>query len=145
MTMSTQDTRPTGAQGLIMLIPLIWPCYFTIHQSENCSCSVQLLSCVQLFVTPWTAVCQASLSIINSRSLPKLMSIESVIPSNHLILLSPSSPTFNLSQHQGLFKGVSSSHQGAKILEFQLQPYAIQKCSTIEFLIMLNPCYKNIW
>ena len=48
--------------------------------------SVQLLSCVQLFVTPWTAVCQASLSIINSQSLLKLMSIESVMPSHHLIL-----------------------------------------------------------
>ena len=51
--------------------------------------SVQLLSCVQLFVTPWTAACQASLSIINSRSLSKLMSIESVMPSNHLILCHP--------------------------------------------------------
>ena len=48
--------------------------------------SVQSLSHVQLFVTPWTAARQASLSITNSRSLPKLMSIESVMPSNHLIL-----------------------------------------------------------
>ena len=51
--------------------------------------SVQLLSRVQLFATPWTAACQASLSITNSRSLPKLMSIESVIPSNCLILCHP--------------------------------------------------------
>ena len=51
--------------------------------------SVQLLSCVQLFVTPWTAAGQASLSITNSQSLPKLMSIESVMPSNHLILCCP--------------------------------------------------------
>ena len=48
--------------------------------------SVQSLSCVQLFVTPWTAAGQASLSITNSQSLPKLMFIESVMPSNHLIL-----------------------------------------------------------
>ena len=48
--------------------------------------SVQLLSHVQLFATPWTAARQASLFITNSRSLPKLMSIESVMPSNHLIL-----------------------------------------------------------
>src|SRR5574341_1298183 len=41
---------------------------------------------VQLFVTPWTAACQASLSITNSQSLVKLLSIESVMPSNHLIL-----------------------------------------------------------
>ena len=47
--------------------------------------SVQLLSHVQLFVTPWTATRQASLSITNSRSLLKLTSIESVTPSNHLI------------------------------------------------------------
>ena len=51
--------------------------------------SVQLLSCVQLFVTPWTAACQASLSITNSQSLLKLMSIESVMPSNRLILCCP--------------------------------------------------------
>ena len=51
--------------------------------------SVQLLSCVRLFVTPWTAACQASLSITNSQSLPKLMSIELVMPSNHLILCCP--------------------------------------------------------
>ena len=48
--------------------------------------SVQLLSRVQLFATPWIAACQASLSITNSLSLLKLMPIESVIPSSHLIL-----------------------------------------------------------
>ena len=47
---------------------------------------VQLLSRVQLFVTPWTTACQASLSITNSQSPPKPMSIELVMPSNHLIL-----------------------------------------------------------
>ena len=51
--------------------------------------SVQLLSHVWLFATPWTATHQASLSITNSRSSPKLMSIESVMPSNHLILCRP--------------------------------------------------------
>ena len=50
---------------------------------------VQSLSCVQLFVTPRTAARQASLSITNSRSLLKLMSIKSVMPSNHLILFHP--------------------------------------------------------
>ena len=52
-------------------------------------CSVQSLSHVQLFATPWTVARQASLSITNSRSLLKLMSIESVMPSNHLILCRP--------------------------------------------------------
>ena len=51
--------------------------------------SVQLLSCFWLFASPWTAACQASLSITNSQSLLKLMSIESVMPSNHLILCHP--------------------------------------------------------
>ena len=51
--------------------------------------SVQLLSHVRLFVTPWTAARQPSLTITNPRSLLKLMSIESVIPSNHLILCHP--------------------------------------------------------
>ena len=51
--------------------------------------SVQSLSCVRLFATPWTAACQASLSITNSWNLLKLMSIESVMPSNHLILCCP--------------------------------------------------------
>ena len=51
--------------------------------------SVQLLSHVQLFVTPWTTERQASLSTTNSQSLPKLMSIESVMPSNHIILCGP--------------------------------------------------------
>ena len=51
--------------------------------------SVQSLSCVGLFTTPWTAALQASLSITNSQSLLKLISIESVMPSNHLILCCP--------------------------------------------------------
>ena len=51
--------------------------------------SVQSLSHVQLFATPWTTARQASLSITNSLSLPKLISIESVMPSNHLILCHP--------------------------------------------------------
>ena len=51
--------------------------------------SVQLFSHVWLFATPWTAAHQASLSITNSQSLPKLMSIDSVLPSNHLILCRP--------------------------------------------------------
>ena len=66
--------------------------------------SVQSLSCVQLFVTPWTTARQASLSITSLQSLVKRMSVESVMPFSCLILLSPSPPAFNLSQHQGLFQ-----------------------------------------
>ena len=54
-----------------------------------CISSVQLLSRVQLFATPWTTAHQASLSITNAQSLLKLMSVESVMPSNHLILCHP--------------------------------------------------------
>ena len=50
---------------------------------------VQLLSCVQLFATPWTAACQASLSFTISWSLLRIMSVDSEIPSNHLILCFP--------------------------------------------------------
>ena len=59
---------------------------------SNLFSSVQSLSHVQLFATPWTTACQASLSITNSRSLLKLMSIESVMPTNRLILCRPLLP-----------------------------------------------------
>ena len=80
--------------------------------------SVQLFSCVWLFVTPWITAHQASLSITNSQSLSKLMSIES--QPTHL-LPSPSPPAPNPSQHQGLFQWTNSSHEVAKVLDFQLQ------------------------
>ena len=60
-----------------------------LRTPHNQLLSVQSHSRVRLFATPWTATCQASLSIINSRSLLKLMSIESVMPSSHLILCHP--------------------------------------------------------
>ena len=82
--------------------------------------SVQLLSHVQLFATPWITARQASLSIINSWSLLKLMSVESVMPSRHLILcrllllLPPIPPSLSL------FQWVNSSQEVTKELEFQL-------------------------
>ena len=93
-------------------------------------CSVQSLSHVWLFATPWTVARQTSLSITISRSLLKLTSIESVMPSNHLILccpllllpsIFPSVRVF--SQCQGLFQWVSSLHQVAKVLELQHQSF----------------------
>ena len=75
--------------------PMVWlqikalsPSVFTYAQFS----SVQSLICVWLFATLWTAARRASLSISSSRSLPKLMSIESVMPSNHLILCHPHLP-----------------------------------------------------
>ena len=82
--------------------------------------SVQLLSHVRLFATPWTAECQASLS---HHQLPELAQthvhqVSDAIQPSHP-LLSPSPPAFNPSQHQGLFQWISSSHQVTKVLELQ--------------------------
>ena len=65
---------------------LAWEILWTEEPGGQQSSLVQLLSHVWLFVTPWTTACQASLSFTNSRSLLNLTSIESVMPSNHLIL-----------------------------------------------------------
>ena len=72
--------------------------------------SVQSLSHIQLFVTSWTAACQASLSITSSRSLLKLMSIESVMPSNHLILCHPLLPLPSNFPNIRVFSNESALH-----------------------------------
>ena len=94
--------------------------------------SVQLLSRARLFVTPWTAACRASLSITNSWSILKLMSIELVMPSNHLIichpllllpLICPSIRVFQMSQFfssGGQSIGVSAS---ASVLSMNIQDW----------------------
>ena len=96
---------------------------------------VQLLSCVRLFVAPWTAACQAPLSITISWSLLKLMSIELVMPSNHLILFCPLLllPSFFPSIRFFSIR-VGSSHQMAKVLELQLQHLSFQWIFRIDFL-----------
>ena len=67
-----------------------WPCHLVDGSRQHLYSSVQFSrSVVSDSATPWSAVRQASLSITNSRSLPKLISIESVMPSNHLILCHP--------------------------------------------------------
>ena len=89
--------------------------------TENCLVVLQSLSRVWLFVTPWIAAHQASLSITITWSLLKLMSIESVMPSSCLSLCCPLLflPSI-LPQHQGLFQRVSSLHQVTKVLELHL-------------------------
>ena len=79
--------RFTKLNNMWVIKAIIW--VSILHNRFVMISSVQLLSHVRLFVTPWTAARQASLSITNSRSLLKLMSIESVMPSNHLILCRP--------------------------------------------------------
>ena len=106
--------------------------------------SVQSLSPVRLFATPWIAASQASLSITNSRSSRRLTSIESVMPSSHLIfcrplLLLPLNP----SQHQSLFQWVNSSHEVAKVLEFQLRHQSFQWTPRTDLLydgLVGSPC-----
>ena len=82
---------------------------------------VQWLSCVWLFVTPWTTACQSLLSFTVSQSLLKFISFELVMIFNNLMLCYPLLLfVFNLSQHLALFQWVGSSHQVTKILELQL-------------------------
>ena len=99
--------------------------------------SVQLLSRVWLFATLQTAARQAFLSITNSRSLPKLMSIESVMPSNHLILCHPLLLLPSIFPSISLYKWVGSSHQVAKVLEFQLQHQSFNEYSGLIFFRMV--------
>ena len=107
------------------------------------SSSVQLLSPVQLFLSAWTAAHQASLSITKSWSLFKLKSIELVMPSNQLILCCPLLLLPSIILSMGLFKWVTSSHQVAKVLEFQLQHQSFQWIFRTDFLkdgLVGSPC-----
>ena len=97
---------------------------------------VQLLNRVRLFATPRTAACQIPLSYAVSWSLLKLMSIESVKPSNHLILCyPPSPPAFNFSSISRLDWWVCSWNQVAKVLELQLQHQSFQWIFRVYFLL----------
>ena len=91
--------------------------FILIFQLSNVLSSVQPLSRVQLFATPWIAARQASLSITNSQSLHKLMFIESVMPSNHFILYCPLLLLPSIfPKNQGL---LNSLHQVDKVLSFR--------------------------
>ena len=84
---------PGRIQSMVLQSPT-WPCNWHFHFQRSLYCcsditTWQLLSCVWLFATPWIAACQASLSLAISQSLLKLMSIKTVMPSNHLILCHP--------------------------------------------------------
>ena len=99
-----------------------------------CSDSCRYVAKLCLTLSPWTAACQAFLSFTISQSLLKLMSTESVVPSNHLVFCCPFSSSFYLPKHQGLFHRVSSSHQVAKILELQLHYQSLQWIFRTDFL-----------
>ena len=102
-----------------------------VYKCKIINSSVELLSHVQLFVTPWTSACQVSLSITNSQREPTqthVHCVSNVIQTSHS--LSSHSPAFNLAQHQGL----SLMSQGNEsvlcirwpVLEFQLQHLSFQ-------------------
>ena len=112
---------PSAGAWVLSLVNELNPtcCNLEVHAVSK-TWLVELLSHVRLFVTPWTAAHQASLSITNSWSLLKLMSIESVMPSNLLILCHPVLllPSISPSQQQGLYQWVSSLNQVAKYWSF---------------------------
>ena len=89
MQRQRRNSQETVVQywGRVLVLPQ--EISITISLSSSISVSFQPLSPVLLFATPWTAAPQESLSITNCRSLPKLMPIESVMPSNHLIFCHP--------------------------------------------------------
>ena len=105
--------------------------------------SVQSLSRVQLSATPWITARQASLSITNSRSSLRLASIESVMPSSHLILCCPFSSCPQSLPASDFFQGVNSSQEVAKVLEFQLQHHSFQRNPRADLLqngLVGSPC-----
>ena len=134
---------------------------FAWHTHYFCFSSVQSLSHVQLFVTPWTAAHQASMSITNSRSLLKLRSIKSMIPSNHLILchplllLPPIPPSIRVFSNESLLRirwpkywsfslSISPSNEYSRMISFRmdwLDLLAVQ--GTLKSLIQ-HPQFKSI-
>ena len=136
---------------------------FVVHFSswlQSLPASVQLLSCVRLFATPWTAACQASLSITNSRSLLKLMSIvlDAIQPSHPL--WSPSPPAFNLSQQQGLSTesvlirwpkywsfsfNISPSNKYSGLISFRIAWFDLVAVQGDPQESSTTPLFKSIW
>ena len=111
--------------------------FSSVAQSCLTLCDLMNCSTPGFPVHHLTAAHQVSLSITNTQSLLKLMSIETLMPSNHHPLSSPSLPGFKLSKHQGVFQWVSVSHQVAKVLELQLQhPMNIQYINEYSVLPM---------
>ena len=136
---------------------------FVVHFSswlQSLPASVQLLSCIRLFVTPWTAACQASLFITNSRSLLKLMSIvlDAIQPSHPL--WSPSPPAFNLSQQQGLSTesvlirwpkywsfsfNISPSNKYSGLISFRIAWFDLVAVQGDPQESSTTPLFKSIW
>ena len=118
---------PIHSQGVnIKLRPCLQSCNIVVV-------AVHSPSRVQLFVT-WVSVTQAPLFFSIYWSLLKFMFIEPVILPIHPSSVAPFSFVFSISQHQGLFQGVSCSHQVAKVLELQIQHQSFQRIFRVDFL-----------
>ena len=121
---------------------MVFPAVMYRYESWTFS-SVQSLSRVQFFVTPWIAAHQASLSITNSRSSLRLTSIELVMPSSHLILCRPLLLLPPIPPSISLFQWVNSLHEVAKVLDFQLQHRSLQRNPRVDLLqngLVESPC-----
>ena len=137
----SDSLQPTGLQPSRLLC--LWDspgkntgvsCHALLQVCKYMFISVQSLSHVPLFATPWTAACQASQSITNLEfTQTHVHWVSDAIQPSHP-LSSPSSPDFNLPQNQGLFQWVSSAHQVAKVLELQLQHQSFQWIIRTDFL-----------
>ena len=125
------------AHFLILSISVLFFFFFTFS-------SVQSLSCVWFFVTPWTAACQASCPFhqLPQHAQTHVHRVGDAIQPSHL-LSSPSPLAFTLSQNQGLFQLASSSHQVAKVVELQLQHLSFQWMFRTDILydwLIWSPC-----
>ena len=134
--------------SLSLLKCVLWPRYglswSIIHVSLRNAYMLLLClfsrSVVSDSATPWTAARQASLSIPSSRVCSNSHPLSQWC---HPAISSSSSPAFNLSQHQGLFQWISSSHQVAKVLELRLQHQSFQWIFKVDFLLdrlVGSPC-----
>ena len=152
-------SKPKGKEVKIMPFSSLWEDNVLQSTSKNFQhfptldichqfSSVQSLSRVRFFATPWIAAHQDSLSITNSQSSLRLTTIESVMPSSHLILCRPLlllSP--NPSQHQSLFQWVNSWHEVAKVLQFQPWHHSFQRTHRTDLLqngLVGSPCSLRV-
>ena len=137
--------RRSGTTSMVTVLSL-WYLQEVIWTNNHCSVqftAVQSLSCLRLFATPWTAAHLASLSITNSRSLPKLMSIESVMLSNHLILGHPLLLPPSIFPSIRVFSNESVLYIRWPDLEFQLQHQSFQwtlRTNLLSDRLVGSPC-----
>ena len=117
---------------VLLPAPVLWPKVSSysgcvIHFSRTVTFVIQSLSHVWIFATPWTATCQAALSFTISWSLLKLMSIQSVMPSNHPFLCHPLLLPPSVFSSIRVISNESALRIGAKVLELQLQHQSFQR------------------